>query len=90
MMTHWMRTRRSRRKHGSGARGTWGHAAYELEALPPSASWVGLSEITAVPGGYIVIERDNRTGDFAELKTLVHIDQSGLADGNVARSEKRS
>ncbi len=67
---------------------TWGHFSYELEAVPENASWVGLSEVTAVPGGYIVIERDNRTGDFAQLKTLVQFDRADLLDG-VARDEKR-
>lgn len=71
-------------------RGAWGHAAYELEPLPTSASWVGLSEITAVPGGYIVIERDNRTGDFAELKTLVSFGRGDLEDGRISRAEKRA
>lgn len=67
----------------------WGHLAYELEPLPPNTSWVGLSEITAVPGGYVVIERDNRTGDFAQRKTLVKFDSAALADGLVSRFEKR-
>ena len=71
------------------AAGTWSHFAYELEPLPEHASWVGLSEITRTPGAYVVIERDNRTGDFAELKTLALISDSALA-GGVSRSEKRS
>jgi DNA-binding beta-propeller fold protein YncE len=70
--------------------GAWEHVAYELEALPSNASWVGLSEITAVPGGYIVIERDNRTGDFAELKTLVKFDLRAARDGIITRAEKKS
>jgi hypothetical protein len=72
------------------ARGTWSHASYELEPLPAVASWVGLSEISAVPGGYVVLERDNRSGDFAELKTLVRLDQRALADGRMLRAEKRT
>ncbi|MEY4548523.1 MAG: hypothetical protein RL685_4718, partial [Pseudomonadota bacterium] len=71
------------------ARGRWQHASYELEPLPLNASWVGLSEITAVPGGFLVLERDNRSGDFAQLKTLVYFSQGALADGIVSRSEKR-
>lgn len=35
----------------------------------------------------VFIERDNRTGDFAELKTLVKVDKSALSDG-ISRSEK--
>lgn len=71
-------------------RGSWSHASYELEPLPANASWVGLSEITAVPGGYLVIERDNRTGDFGKLKTLVRFSDRALEDGRVARHEKQS
>ncbi len=70
------------------ASGTWGAYAYELEAVPDNASWVGLSEITAVRDGFIVIERDNRSGDFAELKTLVKFDAEALEDGIVSSDEK--
>jgi hypothetical protein len=67
----------------------WDHIAYELEPLPENASWVGLSEITQVPTGFIVIERDNRTGDFGELKTLVYFSRWAARDGIVSRQEKR-
>jgi hypothetical protein len=68
--------------------GSWDHVAYELEDLPENASWVGLSEITdAGDGSYVLIERDNRTGDFAELKTLVRVDIDDAKDG-VSRAEK--
>jgi DNA-binding beta-propeller fold protein YncE len=67
----------------------WDSFAYELEAKPASASWVGLSEISAVKRGYIVIERDNRTGDFAELKTLVFFKSSAAKDGIVTADEKQ-
>jgi hypothetical protein len=66
----------------------WRQVAYELEPLPERASWVGLSEISAVPGGFIVLERDNRSGDFAQLKTLVYLRAAALADGIVSRREK--
>lgn len=69
--------------------GEWGHIAYELETVPAEASWVGLSEITAVSGGYLVIERDNRTGDFASIKTLVHFDAKDARDGAISRDDKR-
>jgi hypothetical protein len=68
--------------------GEWDHVAYELEPLPQSASWVGLSEITRVGTSFIVIERDNRTGDFGELKTLVKFTFGEAADGVVSRDEK--
>lgn len=68
----------------------WTHVAYDLEPLPANAGWVGLSEITSVPGGYVLIERDNLSGDFARLKTLAHVQRRALADGRVSRDEKES
>jgi hypothetical protein len=69
--------------------GRWDHVAWELEQLSPLASWVGLSEITAVPGEeFIVIERDNRTGDFAVLKTLAKFRWSDAGDGVVNHADK--
>jgi len=62
--------------------GTWDHVAWELAPVPENASWAGLSEITAAgDGDYVVIERDNRTGDFAELKTLVLVNRMDGRDG---------
>ncbi|GGO80400.1 alkaline phosphatase [Marinobacterium nitratireducens] len=70
--------------------GDWGHIAWELAALPENASWVGLSEVTRAPdGSLVVIERDNRTGDFAQLKTLVRVEPSALEDGIVTADEKQ-
>jgi len=69
--------------------GEWGHVAWELADLPENASWVGLSEITATKDGrFVVIERDNRTGDWAELKTLVSVRKSAFDDGYVSAREK--
>ncbi len=69
--------------------GSWDHLAWELAALPVNASWVGLSEITRTPrGDYVLIERDNRTGDFGELKTLVKVAYGDAADGLFAQTEK--
>jgi hypothetical protein len=71
------------------ATGTWEHIAWELAALPANASWVGLSEITRAPdGSYIVLERDNLTGDFAKLKTLAKVRHAALADGPISNGEK--
>jgi hypothetical protein len=69
---------------------TWGHIAWELAPLPENASWVGLSEITRTPhGDYVLIERDNRTGDFAELKTLVKVRPGDAADKLISADEKK-
>lgn len=70
--------------------GSWSSVAYRLEALPPNARWVGLSEISAVSGGFVLIERDDRSGDFAELKRLVFVSLEALTDGVVDGDEKRS
>ena len=70
-------------------RDKWKHIYYVLEPVPPDASWVGLSEITRVDNGFVVIERDNRTGDFGEIKRLVYFSDRALNDNIVTRSEKR-
>lgn len=68
---------------------SWDHIAWELAPLPTDASWVGLSEITRAPdGSYIVLERDNRTGNFAELKTLVKVRPRAARDGLISNDEK--
>ncbi|MEZ5287254.1 MAG: esterase-like activity of phytase family protein [Vicinamibacterales bacterium] len=69
--------------------GAWSHVAWELAALTPNAAWIGLSEITRLPeGDFIVVERDNLTGDFAVLKTLVKVGAGALADGVISAGEK--
>jgi hypothetical protein len=68
---------------------TWDHISWQLAPKPANALWVGLSEITQAPwGGYIVIERDNRTGDFGVLKTLVTVNGADMADGLIGQAEK--
>jgi Esterase-like activity of phytase len=59
----------------------WSFVSWELQPKPPNATWVGLSEITRVPSGWILIERDNRTGDFGVLKTLVGVTDAAAVDG---------
>jgi hypothetical protein len=68
------------------------HVGWELAPKPGNASWVGLSEITEVPvtGEYIVIERDNRTGDFAELKTLARFEWNAASDRLIAAGERQA
>jgi DNA-binding beta-propeller fold protein YncE len=68
---------------------SWDHVAWELAPLPENASWIGLSEITrAADGSYVLIERDNLTGDFAALKMLVRVSNRDLLDGAVAEDDK--
>ena len=69
---------------------SWSSIAYELTPTPENASWVGLSEISYVGDGYyLLIERDNRTGDFAEVKDLVLINIKDAEDGVISANEKR-
>ena len=50
---------------------------YELEPVPAGAAWVGLSEIVLLEDGtFGLIERDNLTGDFSQLKWLTKVDLS--------------
>ena len=73
----------------SPSAGSWRHASWELAPVPEDASWVGLSEITRAPeGNFVIIERDNRTGDFAELKTLVKVNRGAFPDLAVTADEK--
>jgi DNA-binding beta-propeller fold protein YncE len=73
------------------ATGEWNHIAWQLAPLPADAAWVGLSEITRAPdGSYVVLERDNRTGNFAELKTLVRFTFGAAGDGRIVAAEKKT
>ena len=68
---------------------TWSYIFWELAPLPPRAAWVGLSEITALPDGeLLLVERDNLTGDFAALKTLVKVAGGRRSDGLISNSDK--
>lgn len=68
---------------------TWDHISWELADLPENASWVGLSEITRSPDGdYVLIERDNLTGDFAALKTLAKVQPIAVLDRLIDDNEK--
>jgi len=58
------------------ATGLWGQVRYPLDA-PTAGGWVGLSEITAVPGGFVLIERDNLTGPEARNKQLTFVALDG-------------
>nr|WP_275261117.1 esterase-like activity of phytase family protein [Nitrosococcus halophilus] len=67
---------------------TWDFVPYELAPVPANASWVGLSEITRVgDGSYVLIEHDNRTGDFAALKTLIRVSLADATDGITAEEK---
>ena len=67
---------------------TWSHVRWQLAPKPANASWVGLSEITLAQDSWILIERDNRTGDFGVLKTLAKVDVAAGGDGAFTTNEK--
>jgi hypothetical protein len=68
---------------------TWSFVSWELAPLQPLAAWTGLSEITLLQdGGLVLVERDNLTGDFAALKTLVRVPTGAGTDGLISASEK--
>jgi DNA-binding beta-propeller fold protein YncE len=67
----------------------WDHVAWELAPRPANAAWVGLSEITeTAEAEYVLIERDNLTGDFSELKTLVKVTRHDAQDRLISQGEK--
>ena len=66
----------------------WSHVPYQFEPKPANAAWIGLSEITMVDDGWILIERDNLTGDFGVFKKLAKLPLTPGADGAFTRSEK--
>jgi hypothetical protein len=69
--------------------GGWDSIAYELAPLPPLAAWVGLSEVTTLPNGkFALIERDNLTGSFSQIKSLMNVDLIGDDDGVILNADK--
>lgn len=58
------------------ATGAFGQVRYPLE--PKGAGWVGLSEITAVDGGFVIVERDNLVGAAAKVKLLTRVSLDGV------------
>jgi len=55
---------------------SWGAVHYPLDKA--EKGWVGLSEITAVPGGLVLIERDNQVGKDAKIKKLTFVSLDGV------------
>ncbi|MGE0008153.1 MAG: esterase-like activity of phytase family protein [Parvibaculaceae bacterium] len=58
------------------ADGSWGAVHYPLDRT--EKGWVGLSELTAVPGGLVAIERDNLIGKEARIKKLTFVPLEGV------------
>lgn len=49
----------------------WGVVHYPLDLA--GKGWIGLSEITAVGDGFVIVERDNQVGRDARVKMLTHV-----------------
>lgn len=56
----------------------WGAVLYPLESAEGEGGWVGLSEIAAGGDHVYLIERDNRIGGAAKLKTITRVAVSEL------------
>ena len=58
----------------------WTFASYPLDGVEsPAGGWVGLSELTALPDGrLLVVERDNQLGLEARVKRLYRIDPKSV------------
>ncbi len=67
------------------ATGTWGQVRYPLE--PKGAGWIGLSDLTAVPGGFVVLERDNLVGPAAKVKILTRVSLDGVTPAAIDATE---
>lgn len=62
------------------AAGAWTFARYPLDAVAsPAGGWVGLSEVTALPDGrLLLVERDNQLGTDARVKRLYAVDPAAV------------
>jgi hypothetical protein len=54
----------------------WGAVRYPLDK--PEKGWIGLSEITSVDGGLVIVERDNQVGRDAKVKQLTYVSLAGV------------
>jgi len=65
----------------------WTAALYPLDKA--EKGWVGLSELTAVPGGLMVIERDNQVGRDAKIKKLTFVSLEGVTPAPLGKELPR-
>jgi hypothetical protein len=64
---------------------SFGVVHYPLD--PVDGGWIGLSEITAVNGGLVFIERDNQVGNNAKVKQLTYVSLDGVTPAPVGSAE---
>ncbi len=55
---------------------SFGVVHYPLDKV--ENGWIGLSEITSVNGGLVLIERDNQVGKNAQIKQLTYVSLEGV------------
>jgi hypothetical protein len=63
------------------ATGTWTFGRYLLDPgeTPAADGWVGLSEVTLLPGGRLaIVERDNQLGQEARIKRVYGVDPAAV------------
>jgi hypothetical protein len=64
---------------------SFGVVHYPLDTV--EKGWIGLSEITAVNGGLVFIERDNQVGNNAKIKELTYVSLDGVTPVPVGAAE---
>src|SRR5690606_15986084 len=55
---------------------SFGVVHYPLDAV--EKGWIGLSEITSVNDGLVIIERDNQVGHDEKVKQLTYVPLEGI------------
>jgi hypothetical protein len=63
----------------------WGVVHYPLDA--PGKGWIGLSEITSVGDGFVIVERDNQVGRDAHVKKLTHVSVKDVTPADIGVAE---
>ncbi|HET7717189.1 MAG TPA: esterase-like activity of phytase family protein [Bauldia sp.] len=63
----------------------WGVVHYPLD--PAGKGWIGLSEITSVGDGFVIVERDNQVGRDARVKQLTYVSVNDVAPAALGGSE---
>lgn len=63
----------------------WGVVHYPLDA--PGKGWIGLSEITTVGDGFVIVERDNQVGRDAKVKKLTHVSVKDVTPAELGVAE---
>ena len=54
---------------------------------PAGKGWIGVSEITAVGDGFVIVERDNQVGRDAHVKKLTHVSVKDVTPVDIGVAE---